>query len=706
MMNGFLLYLLKSALWLTGFTLVYLIFLRNERYFTLKRAFLLIGILVSLTFPLITIHYRVELPSPQDSSLLQPQEELYTSSAKQNENPGAFDYRHALLLLYLAGIVFMALKMIWQTVRLYKTINRNKKYIRESAVVVRSSDFSHAFSFLNYVFINPSVNEHEAEEIMNHELVHVKQKHWLDLMIAEILKLLQWANPFAWIYTGFIRLNHEYLADEEALQRSANPAMYRAALINQLFGSPVISLSNSFNHSLNRKRFEMMKKIITSPYRKLKVLLILPVFAAVLYAFATPEYHYAPSQDPPGAKTNTDLEIVKTPPASDITKSTSEMKAEQAPQKKEAKIDVKGTVLKEDGSPLSNAAVLVTGTPTRSNTDESGSFSLSGVPSGSRIIISCKGYLTQLLKPEANLKIQMLKDPEYKESPQTRALDNYLIVINGNVSDKPYSEINNLVSPNDIATISVLRGNDGVKKYGEKAKEGVVEIITKDKAKEMGIPVPFRRSKPEDYPTFTGNSQKNFSQWLLDKIRYPQEAVQKGIEGRVSVSLVVQPDGSVSNVKTTGDPLLSGAVADLVKSAPAWEPAVNPEARTPFNTAVNLKFQLPDKITFDDVFVVVEAMPMYPGGDAVLLDFIRNNTKYPQEALDQKIEGRVIVRFVVTAKGTVENATVLKSLHPLLDAEALRVVSLLGNFMPGTQGGKPVNVWYMVPVTFRLPVQE
>ena len=105
--------------------------------------------------------------------------------------------------------------------------------------------------------------------------------------------MLQWFNPVIWIYIRFIRQNHEYLADEVALQRTSDPAIYKATLLNQIVGAPVVSLANSFNYSINKKRFYMMKNIISSPYRKMKILFILPVFAIVLYSFAEPEYRYA-----------------------------------------------------------------------------------------------------------------------------------------------------------------------------------------------------------------------------------------------------------------------------------------------------------------------------------------------------------------------------------------------------------------------------
>jgi len=101
-------------------------------------------------------------------------------------------------------------------------------------------------------------------------------------------------------------------------------------------------------------------------------------------------------------------------------------------------------------------------------------------------------------------------------------------------------------------------------------------------------------------------------------------------------------------------------------------------------------------------FVVVEEMPMFPGGDAELLKYIAEHTNYPEVAKENNIQGRVIVRFCVTSKGGVNQVSVLKGVDPELDTEAVRVVNSLPAFKPGKQGGKPVPVWYMVPITFTL----
>lgn len=101
-------------------------------------------------------------------------------------------------------------------------------------------------------------------------------------------------------------------------------------------------------------------------------------------------------------------------------------------------------------------------------------------------------------------------------------------------------------------------------------------------------------------------------------------------------------------------------------------------------------------------FVVVEEMPMFPGGEIELLKYIFEHTNYPEVAKENNIQGKVIVRFCVTAKGTVSQISILKGVDPELDKEAMRVVSTLPTFKPGKQGGKPVPVWYMVPITYTL----
>ena len=104
----------------------------------------------------------------------------------------------------------------------------------------------------------------------------------------------------------------------------------------------------------------------------------------------------------------------------------------------------------------------------------------------------------------------------------------------------------------------------------------------------------------------------------------------------------------------------------------------------------------------DKVYVVVEQMPSFPGGDSALLKYLFENVKYPVSALKAQKQGRVMVRFTVEKDGAISNVKVARSVTPSLDAEAVRAIKSMPKWSPGKQGGEFVRVKYIVPVTFRL----
>ena len=124
------------------------------------------------------------------------------------------------------------------------------------------------------------------------------------------------------------------------------------------------------------------------------------------------------------------------------------------------------------------------------------------------------------------------------------------------------------------------------------------------------------------------------------------------------------------------------------------------------NTAVEIKYIEPvveeEEPVEEEIFMVVEQMPEFPGGMAELMKFLSKNIKYPTIAQENGIQGRVIVQFVVNQDGSIVDPVVMRSVDPYLDKEALRVISTMPKWKPGMQRGKAVRVKYTVPVTFRL----
>lgn len=101
-------------------------------------------------------------------------------------------------------------------------------------------------------------------------------------------------------------------------------------------------------------------------------------------------------------------------------------------------------------------------------------------------------------------------------------------------------------------------------------------------------------------------------------------------------------------------------------------------------------------------YVAVDEMPMYPGGYPALAQFISRNIVYPDDAREKGIQGKVIIKFCVTAKGSISLVSILKSVDPDLDREAIRIVKTITTFIPGKKDGVPVPVWFMLPITFSL----
>jgi TonB family protein len=103
-----------------------------------------------------------------------------------------------------------------------------------------------------------------------------------------------------------------------------------------------------------------------------------------------------------------------------------------------------------------------------------------------------------------------------------------------------------------------------------------------------------------------------------------------------------------------------------------------------------------------DVYESVEQMPEFPGGQAEMMKYLAQNIQYPANAAKNNVEGRVAVQFVIEKDGRIGEVKIARSVDPELDAEALRVVKSMPNFIPGRQDGKPVAVWYTIPISFKL----
>lgn len=215
----------------------------------------------------------------------------------------------------------------------------------------------------------------------------------------------------------------------------------------------------------------------------------------------------------------------------------------------------------------------------------------------------------------------------------------------------------------------------------------------------------------EEMPSFGDGSNEAFGRFVAENLNYPDEAVKKGIHGKVFVQFIVEVDGSISNVKVlrSVNPMLDIEAVRVVQSSPKWNPGrqkgktVRVTYTMPINfTLEKVKVENKSEKIENEVFLVVEEMPEFIGGQEALGKFITENLVYPQQAAEDSIQGKVFIEFVINEEGELKDHKVLRGVHPILDEEALRVMKLSPKWKPGKQRGKTVSVKFTLPITFAL----
>jgi TonB family protein len=679
-MNSLLIYLLKVSAGTALFYFGYLLFFRKDTFYLRNRIFLMLTLIIPAILPLIKIPVISVNPVPAESAgafagLIYTEPSPLTSAAGAIRTE-PFDIYPVLTGIYFAAAVLLLLRVIISLLSTYTIIKKGTIRTNHFPKVVTTESQLPPFSFFPYVVVPAEdFNTGECSDILDHEFAHIKQGHTFDLILGELFIAFQWFNPFVWLVKRSMILNHEYLADKVSLIKNKSVKEYQYRLLNLQPRLKHISLVHSFD-SLIKNRIIMINKTPSPRFAVVKNFLILPIVAIALYAFTTPVERSSSLSNPPSS-----VFLQK---------------------------EVRGIVLSDDGKPLEGASIISGGTPRTSasaTTGADGRFVLYPVSENGYLSVSCRGYkyLTVKAVSTSEMTIKLEKDPEYKPPIVRMAYPNAIASIDGVLSDMDGGAIRKKMG-DEIARVTILTGKAATDKYGEKGKEGVWEFMTWKKANELGIKIPVRRTRADDYPTFRGEGFFTFRDWVIKKLKYPAEAKSKRIEGWAHASYTVETDGSLSNIKFTGatNPVLGDALVKVIQSSPKWEPAKNTKASDPFTSEITLKFELPGKISDEEPYLVVEKMPEFPGDDAALIGYVQDHLKYPASAQQENIQGRVILRFIVSSKGKVEDVSVLKSVAPALDEEAIRVVKTIPDWIPATQGGIPRSVYFSMPVTFSL----
>lgn len=517
-MEPFIIYIGKVAVCLGIFLAVYVLFLRNTTFLRFNRIYLLLGFLASLLLPLINPTYDVVLPVPV--SILESSSSVDITVAVDK----SVDVWLLLGGAYLIGFVCMVVRNIYSYIRIGKLIKGGCKESLGHSAIVDNRAVKSPFSFLNYILINSEMmSAKEKELIIKHEQIHIEQRHWVDLLCSECMLLLQWFNPLAWIYVRKLKENHEFLVDKAVLASGVSPYVYQAVLVNQEFKGPVFSFANSFNYSKPLNRLSMMKKEKSAWWKRLTVLAVVPMFGLFLWASAEPNYIVEYSIDPylddtisnqrhQNSKDNTenpeliafgDIEL-----SGDeiwINKEAVSVTLDDLNAGKISESDfyiLKSTSKKRDTiNPVDTVKPVKTNKLRQVNESVdfksiySEAMSKESVKKMRKIVDGQEVESLDAVKPEdvkgftvsdGQIIVNTKTDSEKNNSAtitvkgvRSSDMKDALIFVDG----AKVSSMSNL-NPDDIESMSVLKGESALKLYGEEGSKGAILITTKKNAEE------------------------------------------------------------------------------------------------------------------------------------------------------------------------------------------------------------------------------
>ncbi|WP_204335997.1 M56 family metallopeptidase [Leptobacterium flavescens] len=292
---------------------VYHLFLEREKMHVFNRFYLLLSLVFSFTVPQLIIEVAPKPTAAEDVVPLQ--DTTISGGVEVTENVAltasdiiADNAMAILISIYAIGFLLFLYRLVKNLYEIYKKAVENEKVRSQNAffVLLREKILPH--SFLHYIFINRADFAHKKieEELYTHELTHVKQKHSLDILFIEFLKVIFWFNPIIYLFKKAIQLNHEFLADESVVSAHKNVSAYQHLLLDKAEWKNKVYLASNLNYLVTKKRLKMMTKRTPALVGAIKKISLIPLLAILVYSFSTKveaQVEVTDKQDPKAEQT-------------------------------------------------------------------------------------------------------------------------------------------------------------------------------------------------------------------------------------------------------------------------------------------------------------------------------------------------------------------------------------------------------------------
>ncbi len=640
--------------------LVYRLLFRNSNRLHFNRYFLLTSMLLALAMPLLGLLSGLELPQmvtlkqsmlngmmlnevivTADGQPMLP-EVIVTTSTQSH-----FSVWQVIAGIYLIGVGVMTLLFLFKLAKLVVLIIRSPKRKMSSCTAVFTGREQGSFSFFRYAFFP---NEHVDPDIMRHEMSHISHHHSWDILFAEVMMILQWFNPFIYLYKKELQSLHEYQADRDVVATGVDKKNYMMLILQQCTAVDFSGMSNNFSLILTKKRIKMITRNEKAKGLWWRLLATLPVLAILMIA---------------------NTKVTAQEKTTESQRITVEIGQFEIYDDDGAPMQLKDTIIyNEDGSYVkfvsSDAFDPISGEPRK------------------KLSISTHNADGTTTGEITNLRWEMRGDTAvYTVEPFSISADKFrLDVIPGednpgqilrNDNDSVFQVVD--VMPEFPGGVNALISHVGQNViYPAEAMEKEIQgrvfvgfVVEKDGSiSNVKVLKGIGSGCDEEAVRVISSMPK----WKPGKL--------KGKPVRVSYQIPISFQiGNPQKTKEQDNSGETSKVGEVKKTVPYG----------------------PDK---NGVYQIVEEMPKFPGGENALMDYVAKNVVYPKEAQEKGISGRVFVGFIVEKDGSVSEVKVLRGIGGGCDEEAVRVISGLPKWKPGKQEGKPVRVSYQMPINFKL----
>lgn len=612
-MEAFLIYLAKAAAATAAFFLLHLMLFNKRKQFRFNRFYLAGSLVISMLIPLVTITVTREAAH---QLVLLPVQAGATAAEVAADSGTGFSLTLLLLLVYLAGVLFFLVHLVMGHFRVLQIARKSRQETYGGISIFVTREDVHPFTFFGKIIVpNESTSQPYFPMILNHEKIHADGHHTLDILLSEMLFLVQWFNPFAWLLKDAVKNNLEYLTDQEVTRR-ADLSSYQMALVALANKRGITPFLNALNGNDLKNRIIMMKQKTENRNSVIRKLMVLPLTALLITGLSAREYKTVPSSEPLGSFTTETLTEPSGLPAEDLQDGPIRQQGALLPESGPTDAETVKTGMLPADTVVASKVTLITGSPKSFNID-AGEMVVANLGKNAGQVIRVSNM--EAVTGRDTLRIRTIGG---KEGPQP------LFIVDG----QPVSSMDH-IDPKDIESITVLKNESSTALYGEKGKNGVILVTTKKGSSD----------KDETQPSSAG---KKAAQSMKSTDWEDALILIDGKESTTPLTEINPDDIATMNV-------LKGEVAK-VKFGPRGERGVV-EIVTQKGAAAS-----DSKVTIVEKKSSSTGMGTPITSEEGVRQVLAQSVKYPVKAQESGLQGEVIIYAFVNGEGEITQITEMK----------------------------------------------